>query len=382
MSIAGVPGADRRSGVGGLREIAGEGGGDNLQPLPGQADTGPPGSAGREPPVAHRPKLQVVSIDSDWLRWEGDWISWLLSDFEMQHICDPGLQATPGDMVMVLAGDTRPRAAQIHAYLEHVRGSGAKVVLIHLSDEWLCYPTEHYDQVEAVIRTYWRPGVMHRSRFIPLGFPTGMQAKAEPRPISSRQHLWAFAGEVKQRRQRMLAAARSLGPGFEHLTSKWEDEKALSKADYAQVLANTVFAPCPTGNHSPESFRLYEALEAGCIPIVEEEGGAVALAEALAPASLLRIQPWRDRRWRDVGRKSLRRSYWLAPFPDFPIPRIAHWENLPRLIDRIDVESTATEVSRWWRDLKARTKAEVSATIAAQLFAPGAGVLNAPREGD
>lgn len=374
MSIPSLPGADRR-GVGGLREIADEGGGAILQPQPVQANAGPPGPAGREPPVARRPKLQVVSIDFDWLKWEGDWISWLLSDFEVEHLCDPGLRATPGDMVLILAGDTRPRTAEIHAYLERGRQLGAKVVLIHLSDEWLSYPTEHYGQVDVVFRTYWRPGVMRRSRFIPLGYPSGMQATAEPPPISSRHHLWAFAGEVKQRRQRMLTAVRRLGPGFEHLTSKWEDEKALSKADYAQMLANTVFAPCPTGNHSPESFRLYEALEAGCIPIVEEEGGAIALAEALAPASLLRIQPWRDRRWRDVGRKALRRSYWLKPFPGFPVPRIAHWENLPRLVDRIDVESTAAEVSRWWRDLKARTKAEVSATIAERLFAPGAGVL-------
>ena len=330
-------------------------------------------------PWADRPRLPVVSNCVDWLRWEGDWISWLLSDFEVEHLCDPELQVTPGNMVLVLSGDTRPCDAQVRAYLQRVRRLGGKVVLIHLSDEWLAYPTEVYTEVEAAFRTYWRPGVMHRSIFLPLGYPSGMQAKTEPKPIASRRHLWAFAGEVKQRRQRMLEAARRLGRGFEHLTTRWEDENALSKRDYAEVLADTVFVPCPTGNHSPESFRLYEALEAGCIPIVEEEGGATALMEALAPASLLRIKPWRDRRWRDVGRKALKRSYWLAPFPDFPAPRLAHWENLPRLVDRIDLESTAAEVSRWWRDLKARTKAEVSAAIIDRLFEPGPSPLDARR---
>jgi hypothetical protein len=38
---------------------------------------------------------------------------------------------------------------------------------------------------------------------------------------------------------------------------------------YYKGLAASKVAPCPAGPESPDSFRLYEALEAGCIPIVD-----------------------------------------------------------------------------------------------------------------
>ena len=36
-----------------------------------------------------------------------------------------------------------------------------------------------------------------------------------------------------------------------------------------EVLSSTEFIPCPNGFVHPETYRLYEALECGCIPIVE-----------------------------------------------------------------------------------------------------------------
>ena len=36
-----------------------------------------------------------------------------------------------------------------------------------------------------------------------------------------------------------------------------------------KILTSTAFLPCPNGFVHPETYRLYEALESGCIPIVE-----------------------------------------------------------------------------------------------------------------
>jgi hypothetical protein len=47
----------------------------------------------------------------------------------------------------------------------------------------------------------------------------------------------------------------------------WNDATSLSKEDYLAMLVNSIFVPCPRGMN-PETFRFYEALEAGCIPIV------------------------------------------------------------------------------------------------------------------
>ena len=35
------------------------------------------------------------------------------------------------------------------------------------------------------------------------------------------------------------------------------------------ILSSTIFIPCPNGFVHPETYRLYEALECGCVPIVE-----------------------------------------------------------------------------------------------------------------
>jgi hypothetical protein len=47
----------------------------------------------------------------------------------------------------------------------------------------------------------------------------------------------------------------------------WNDPKQLSKVDYLAMLVNTIFVPCPDGQNA-ETYRFYEALEAGCIPLV------------------------------------------------------------------------------------------------------------------
>jgi len=36
-----------------------------------------------------------------------------------------------------------------------------------------------------------------------------------------------------------------------------------------EILSSTEFVPCPNGFVHPETYRLYESLECGCIPIVE-----------------------------------------------------------------------------------------------------------------
>jgi hypothetical protein len=46
----------------------------------------------------------------------------------------------------------------------------------------------------------------------------------------------------------------------------------LGREETLAVLLNTWCVPCPAGNNV-ETFRIYEALEAGAIPILVKEGG-------------------------------------------------------------------------------------------------------------
>ncbi len=46
------------------------------------------------------------------------------------------------------------------------------------------------------------------------------------------------------------------------------DLPPLNASDYAAVMRRSVFCPSPQGFWNADSFRVYEALEAGCIPVV------------------------------------------------------------------------------------------------------------------
>ena len=48
----------------------------------------------------------------------------------------------------------------------------------------------------------------------------------------------------------------------------------INKDKYLDIIKDSIFfVPCPRGNKSVDSFRFFETLESGSIPIVEEEDG-------------------------------------------------------------------------------------------------------------
>ena len=59
---------------------------------------------------------------------------------------------------------------------------------------------------------------------------------------------------------------------FVHVSKSWHSnanhEEYVAPEKYAEVMLNSVFALCPKG-HSVEQFRIYEAIEAGAIPVME-----------------------------------------------------------------------------------------------------------------
>ena len=60
----------------------------------------------------------------------------------------------------------------------------------------------------------------------------------------------------------------------------------------SEVLSSTEFIPCPNGFFHPETYRLYEALECGSIPIVED---AYNYYDRLFPQNpFIKINKWAD----------------------------------------------------------------------------------------
>ena len=58
-------------------------------------------------------------------------------------------------------------------------------------------------------------------------------------------------------------------PNFVKYFPDWNNKEQLSEKEYIDLLLDSIFCPCPGGNNI-ETYRFYEALECGCIPVYTE----------------------------------------------------------------------------------------------------------------
>lgn len=86
---------------------------------------------------------------------------------------------------------------------------------------------------------------------------------------------WFFAGQVNHERREQcvqeLKYFRDSGenPNGTLITTDTFGKEELAYKDYLTIMAQTKIVCCPSGIESPDNFRLYEALEAGCLPVVD-----------------------------------------------------------------------------------------------------------------
>lgn len=108
------------------------------------------------------------------------------------------------------------------------------------------------------------------TRFLGTGFPP--QARPELAKLDGRDrpldHF--FAGQITH--QRRLEMARALqndyqGSGGFHPSKGFT--QGLPHDEYYRGLASAKIAICPSGPVTPDTFRLFEGLEAGCIPMAD-----------------------------------------------------------------------------------------------------------------
>ena len=167
----------------------------------------------------------------------------------------------------------------------------SKVFLFHLGDEFGFYNIEQvYNNCNYVWRSFCSNKYFNNKKVqcIPLGYKSGVIHKKE----ISRKYKWAFTGTPhKSSRQDLLFQLSDIKPFFCHKTEKF-NKKNIPVNEMSEILSSTQFIPCPYGFFHPDSYRLYEALECGCIPIVEN---AYQYYDRLYPDNpFIKINKWKD----------------------------------------------------------------------------------------
>jgi len=205
--------------------------------------------------------------------WERDWLMELLHGLEFDNIYDSGKfeQLVDNSIIVVSVPRNNKRAA----YFKKLRELNYKFGVIQLSDEGYNCPTDFYADAQFVFRNYWHPQFINQKNVVmfSLGYKSGFWAgKSQPVvDCTHRKYTWSFAGEIngKPTRSLMLSQLRAIANHHVHEISCGTDPNSLSTTDYQNLLLNSIFVPCPAG-WNMDTFRIWEALECGCIPVVEK----------------------------------------------------------------------------------------------------------------
>jgi GR25 family glycosyltransferase involved in LPS biosynthesis len=172
-------------------------------------------------------------------------------------------------------------------YVEHYRelflrydGVGKKFKAIHLSDEFGTDPVDwvRFGSCAGVVRNYPRADLsgVEGVWTVPLGWARSSGPRDAPWQqtpgLPFRELVWSFYGTRWAERDAALEPLKQLPHHECVLYDSWMDPAQLGKEAYLGRMLNSMFVPCPGGNNV-ETFRFYEALECGAIPVYVRKGG-------------------------------------------------------------------------------------------------------------
>lgn len=239
--------------------------------------------------------------------------------------------------------------------IRHIKSFGKKVVLYHMGGEKLDKDISAYAECDLVVRNYYFPDIINRKSFngkilwAPNGFKTGVGPRESSALKSSlhRQSIASFlgwinnAGSYNNERASFAGPATACGENL-YLMPSNGFAGGYNVGLYSAIMEDSIFAPCPSGNN-PETIRLYDALELGCIPI------------SLAHDFLFS---------KDA----------LASIGAVPFPILGSWSELPEFLENMKAKALANPSEilhlqlsciNWWAQFKTAIQNQISEKIQA-----------------
>lgn len=253
------------------------------------------------------------------------------------HLDGLGLPVTEAPLdvdvhaVVVPAGDVRPRE------VNDVIADLGPTLLVLASDERSRFDWTRIRRRNDPDLTMWvmtpridrHDGIPHGTRYIGEGMPPQtLELLAPHRDLEDSKPVDVFlaAQNTHRRRHDCFAAARDLADHGDWDVTTVETPgflQGLDRADYLADMASAKIALCPAGSTTPDTFRLWEALTAGCVPIVDG-----LTSDDNYPA-----------------------GYWSMVAPGAPFPIITDWAaELAKTVEAVlaDWEALAVRCGAWW----------------------------------
>lgn len=163
----------------------------------------------------------------------------------------------------------RPYSQKWNKWFEYLQKNGTPFRILHMSDEFVSDHIECYSlpNCKGVVRNYIRSDIpeMSHIKTIPLGYHHKATAD-RCIPFSERKLVWSFHGTEWFGRRDKLEVLQAFQPNDCRFQPDWNHPSGTTEVDYLSSLSNSKYCPIMAGNNV-ETFRLYEALEAGVLPV-------------------------------------------------------------------------------------------------------------------
>ena len=202
--------------------------------------------------------------------FEEDWLNELLGNAVSHSIrCPPGCCEIYENACIVFN-----HSVPYEEYFQRYEDANIGFVCIHLSDETLG-DTCHYLELASckkAFRNYHHPVFSFHKKVTTfgLGYKKGFTSASAHIPWhESPWYHWCFAGAIHH--EKRLQALQAFGHVEPYLCistdAQFNAANGLDTETYRAMLHSSKFALCPIGQGNIDTYRFYEAMEAGCIPV-------------------------------------------------------------------------------------------------------------------
>lgn len=243
-------------------------------------------------------KLNVVYFEPEQYKQCID-AQWLGEIFQREFVWTSHLDNVKlgsGDKVLVYYQHTTP-VALIEGWIN--RNSDCKMYLLHASDEACTADISLYrhPSISCVFRNYWRPECAKMAKVVhlPLGYLNDKKGNGKILLASQRALDWSFAGAMDRnnRNDVLLDLQKRYIKNYVHRTPTWGSSENVPANMYMELLSQSRFVPCLDGFYNTESYRFYEALEAGAVPVicVDEKQ---SYSNILCGMEFMKVGSWSD----------------------------------------------------------------------------------------
>lgn len=235
-------------------------------------------------------------------------------------------------------------------FIALAKKEGKKIILYHMGDEQGknlgLYP--HFD---FVIRNYFIKDFNYiestKVMWSPNGYKTGLGLRSHLfiKPSCRRKSFASFLGwldnpkSFNDERFIFRRVAQKI-PNLLYVNDTEGFAKGYNLGLYAAMMEDSIFGPCPAGN-SPETIRLYDALELGTIPITLKHEficSKFALGE-IGPPPFPQLDGWNQ-------------------LPDY----LSQMQNLANL-NFNEIQKIQDECLSWWQTYKIHISHKVATRI-------------------